>query len=79
MDRSSADDIRMADVGFKATTGLGVDAVNPRVYAQASEECREALAGILNAVEVSLQWPRQIELLIYFLISKPAGGAACHR
>ncbi|MBY0514739.1 MAG: hypothetical protein K2P78_12595, partial [Gemmataceae bacterium] len=38
---------------FKKGTGLGVDQVNPRVYAQASVAGREATALLLNAVEAA--------------------------
>ena len=59
---------------FKASTGLGVDRINPRLYGQVCEAGQEAIAGVVNHVERKLQWPAQVNLLIYFLMQKPEGG-----
>ena len=69
-----ADSIKVAGLTFPKRTGLGVDAVNPRAYGQASPECRQEVAELLMRAEASLEWPRQLQLLIYCMLAKPEGG-----
>ena len=44
------------------------------MYGQVCEVGQEAIAGVANHVERKLQWPAQVNLLIYFLMLKPEGG-----
>jgi ribonuclease HI len=59
---------------FKESTSLKVDALHPRVIANASEEASEAVAQLLNQVEATESWPAQVALIVYSLLSKADGG-----
>ena len=70
----TAEEVCAGGMSFKVRTGLGVDNINPRVYGQATEGTREAIALVLNQAELTLDWPQQVKLLVYFMMVKPEGG-----
>ena len=70
----SADDIRRAARTFPATTSIGCDAIAPSLLAHLSEPLREAIAALLNEIERTGRWPRELATSLIHLIPKPSGG-----
>ena len=66
--------LRKAATTFKASTGMGVDALVPTQYAWLSDELLSNIGKFLQIVEASGCWPSQVMLSIIQLIPKQAGG-----
>jgi hypothetical protein len=60
--------------GFKAATGMGVEAIHPRWFAALSDEGVAAIIVLLMAMEALGAFPAQVTLIFYFLIAKAGGG-----
>ena len=71
--RLTGDDLKRAAKAFGQRTCCP-DGMHPRHIALISDEAREALADILNAVEAHGQFPTEAQSLIVALFDKPAGG-----
>ena len=55
-------------------SGLGADQWGVSDWAQLPFEAKRDLAAMLNTVEETLSWPRQVLLNLVALLPKPAGG-----
>ena len=61
-------------MGFSTRTGIGVDHWHPRHWTWLSLGGKECLVKLLNYISRHRHWPRQVKLLVYFLLAKPEGG-----
>ncbi len=59
---------------FAHRTSQTYDGFHPRLLAALSDDALEVLATLLQAVEVSGRWPRQIGLVVSALLPKAKGG-----
>ena len=59
---------------FKATTGIGVDAIHPSMWSRISEKRKQLYTDLLKDVERALTWLAQIQTLIYLLDPKTPIG-----
>ncbi len=66
--------LREAAKTFKWKTAVTYDGFHPRALAALSDGALQTLALILQAVEVSGRWPRQLRLVVTALLPKPKGG-----
>ncbi len=66
--------LREASRTFKRKTACTFDGFHPRHFAEMSDGALRTLATILQAVEVTGRWPRQLRLVMTALIPKPKGG-----
>ncbi len=66
--------LREASRSFKRRTAQTFDGFHPRHFSELADESLAVLAIILQAVEVSGQWPRQLRLVVTALLPKPKGG-----
>ena len=66
--------IKAACATFPATTGLGVDAIQPRALLRLSDEAIHALCQLLMAIELVGAWPALIRLVLIVLLPKADGG-----
>ncbi len=72
--RMSPEQMREASKTFPETTATTFDGFHPRHFACLSEDSLNVLAAILEAVEVSAMWPRQLSMIIAALLPKATGG-----
>ncbi len=66
--------LRDAASTFKRRTAITYDGFHPRSLGNLSDGSLLALSFILQAVEVSGRWPRQLRLVVTALLAKPKGG-----
>ena len=59
---------------FSKHTGLGADSWHPRWWSWLTEAGQEAFVVFINYVGKQVQWPAQVECVVYFLIPKETGG-----
>ncbi len=72
--RLSAAQLRAVALTFSRRTAQTFDGFHPRHLSFLSDASLEVLADILQAVEVTGRWPRQLGLVITALLPKPKGG-----
>ncbi len=66
--------LRTASSSFRARTAQTYDGFHPRQLACLSDDALRILSTILQAVEVSGRWPRQLGCVVTALLPKPKGG-----
>ncbi len=66
--------LRTASSSFRARTAQTYDGFHPRQLACLSDSALQILSTILQAVEVSGRWPRQLDCVVTALLPKPRGG-----
>ncbi len=72
--RLTAAQLRAVALTFPKKTSQTFDGFHPRQFAFLSDAALDVLSDILQAVEVSGRWPRQLSLVITALLPKPKGG-----
>ncbi len=74
MPRMTPEQMREAAGSFPEATATTFDGFHPRGLACLSDEALATLATLLEAVETSGIWPRQLSMVVAALLPKPAGG-----
>ena len=72
--RPSVGEFRGAASKFKVWTGMGTDALPPRVWGWLSDQLIEKVIDVLEAVEGIGRWPHQLEEALVHMIPKGDGG-----
>ncbi len=74
MPRMTPAQMREAAKSFKEATATTFDGFHPRGLECLSDDALATLATMLEAVESSGIWPRQLSMVVAALLPKPAGG-----
>ncbi len=72
--RMKPEELRDSAKSFAWKTTQTFDGYHPRQLANLSDPSLTALSALLQAVEISGIWPRQISLVVTALLPKPRGG-----
>ena len=72
--RPSEEDFRRAARSFRRSTGLGVEALNPRDFNEMGSQCIEAVIDVMMACELLGIMPSLAQLTLVKLIPKRDGG-----
>ncbi len=72
--RITPEQLRHASRSFKTQTATTYDGFHPRHFACLSDDALQALGTILQTVELTGRWPRQLECVVTALLPKPKGG-----
>ncbi len=70
----TAEELRRAAKSFRERTAQTFDGFHPRHLGDLSDGALDALAHILQAMEVCGRWPRQLRLVVTAMLPKPKGG-----